>query len=84
MNNLLAKHKPVDVESQEQWEKDWERSSWVLQPFANALKDMLKGLETIKPDDFDCHNHYARLVAQQMKKQTIDQILAMFPSTVDK
>lgn len=77
------KYKPKDT-TDEEWQEAWERSAWVLQPLADVLKDMAKGLDVIKADDFAVPNHYARIVAQQMKKQTLEQVLSLLPSTVEK
>lgn len=83
MNALLAKHCPKDADLDE-WVKRWEAAASLLQPLANTLKDLKAGLGQVKADDFDCPNHYTKLVAEQVQRQMIDKILAMFPSTVER
>ena len=83
MDSLLARHRPKNL-SQEKWEEQWEAAGATLQPFADALKDVKRGLGKVKADDFDSPNHYAKLVSELAKAQLIDQLLAMLPSSVDK
>ena len=84
MKGLIAKHKPKDIATIEEWATYWNNQSYTLQPLANVLKEMKSGLGFIKPDDFDTPNHYAKLVAEQCQRQLIDKILDMFPETIDK
>jgi len=83
MNSILAKHCPKDMD-QSKWETQWEAAGDLLQPLADTLKDLKAGLGQVKADDYDCPNHYTKLVAEQVQRQTIDKILAMFPKAVER
>lgn len=61
----------------EEWSKLWANSSHVLEPLAEALKDMQRSLTKVDPEDFDCPNHYAKMVANGVKHQTLQQVIDM-------
>jgi hypothetical protein len=75
--------KPNDV-TNEDWEKTWNNSSYVLQPLADVLKNMKKDLGKVSPTDFSTPNHYVALVSELVQIQLIDKVLALLPATVDK
>lgn len=84
MNSLLMKHRPKGVDK-EKWEGQWAAGADFLQPLADVLKEMVKERHgKVRPDDFDCPNHYAKLVAELAEQQILKQILEMLPSGVDK
>lgn len=83
MNNLLAKHRPSDT-TQEKWEEHWNNQGYTLQPLAKALIDMKKDLGSVKRDDFDTPNHYAKLVSELAQVEIINRILSMLPDSVEK
>jgi len=83
MNALLMKHRPKDMEPKK-WEELWNNSHPQLQPLADVLKGWLAQEPSIRPSDFDCPNHYAKLVAEEVRKQTIKDILALLPDSVVK
>lgn len=88
MNSLLSKHRPKDGEgkqiAKEEWEKQWTNSHTLLQPLANVLKEMRDHPSSLRADDFDCPNHYAKLVAELVRKKVLEDILALLPDSVDK
>jgi hypothetical protein len=83
MNSLLMKNRPKDMEP-EKWKELWKNSHPQLQPLADTLKAMRDKEPSVRPDDFDCPNHYAKLVAEQVRKQTIQDVLDLLPDTVEK
>jgi hypothetical protein len=76
-------HKPKDT-TPEKFKESWENLGAALQPLADVLLGMRDALNTVKADDFDCPNHYTKLVSEQMQRQLIDKILDLFPKSVDK
>lgn len=83
MNSLLAAKRPKDI-SKEDWEKMWNNSHYLLQPFADVMKAMLESRDTVKGDDFDCPNHYAKLAYELGQKEMLKQLLNILPPTVQK
>lgn len=83
MNALLMKHRPKDM-TPEKWKELWQNCHPQLQPLAEVLKSWRDQEPSIRPSDFDCPNHYAKLVAEEVRKQTIRDILALLPDSVEK
>lgn len=80
MNSLLQHHRPNDI-SREDWDKTWNNSSYILQPLADVLSILIKDLEEIKNDDFDCPNHYAKLAFKEGTKQAFKKVLDWLPDS---
>ena len=83
MNSLLMKHRPKDV-APEKWKEQWENLAPSLQPLADVINEMKQGLEYIDPRDFGDANHYQKLVASLIAKQTLERVLSFLPSRVQK
>lgn len=83
MNSLLVKYGPKDM-PRAKWQELWENSHPQLKPLADVLKHMIDQEPSIRPDDFMVHNHYAKLVAELVKKQTLKDILALLPESAQK
>lgn len=83
MNALLAKHRPKGMEK-DKFEEMWKNSHPQLQPLADVLKELRDREPSIRPDEFDCPNHYAKLVAELVKKRTLQDILDLLPDSVSK
>jgi GTPase Era involved in 16S rRNA processing len=79
MNALLMKNRPKDM-SKEEWEKLSANSHVQLEPLANTIRELMDQGAGVRPDDFDCPNHYAKLVADLARRKTLGDILAMLPS----
>lgn len=77
------RHRPKDMDPEE-WRKLWDNSHPQLQPLANLLKEWLKKEPSVRPSDFETPNHYGKLVAELARKQTIEDILALLPDSVEK
>ena len=87
MNALLMKFRPKDGDKQmdsAKWQELWKNSHPQLQPLADVLKSWLAQPPSVRPDDFDCPNHYAKLVAEESRRQTIRDVLGLMPDSVDK
>jgi hypothetical protein len=88
VNSLLMKHRPQGDDSKpmdpEKWRELWKNSHPQLQPLADVLKEWLAAEMPIRPSDFDCPNHYAKLVAQEARKQAFLDILDLLPDSVEK
>lgn len=81
MNGLLAKHRPKDT-SPEKWKEHWDNAGYTLEPLAALLRERLAELKRVKADDFDCPNHYAKLVYQGGKAEEIEFVLSLLPKSV--
>jgi hypothetical protein len=85
LNTILAKHRPKGGDgktvSKEEWEKTWANSGHVLEPLAKTLAEMQESLGRIDPEDFDCPNHYAKLVADGVRRQTLQAIIDLLPDS---
>lgn len=80
MNNTLLNNRPKDS-NKEEFIKAWNNSSYVLEAFYKTLVSIQKDLDSVKKDDFDCPNHYAKLSFQMGQSKMIDTILAMLPES---
>ena len=78
MNSLLMKHRPSDI-TPDEWAKLWDNSSYTLEPLAKVLKELKSTVEDVKPDDFDCPNHYAKLAYEAGQKAILNKVLGLLP-----
>lgn len=83
MNVLLMKHRPKDT-PKEDWEKHWNNAHPTLQPLADAIKEMQEPLEKVVPNDFNCPNHYAKMVYEAARKQALQDVLNLLPNSCSK
>ena len=81
MNKVLLNNKPKDI-SNEEFIKVWNNASYVLESLYKTLKDMEKELDTVKRDDFDCPNHYAKLAYNAGQSRMIDVVTNLLPNAV--
>lgn len=70
--------------TKEKWQEQWKAAGSLLQPLADTLKLRMKGLGAVGPTDFDCPNHYAKLVFEHALKQAFQEVFDMLPDTCDK
>lgn len=80
MNGLLIQNRPKDL-TEEQFKKMWENSGYTLEAFYKTLLSF-RPKETIKASDFDCPNHYAKLVAEAAARDMIDKIIDLLPKSL--
>lgn len=80
MNTLLLKNKPDDI-SKEEFNKLWDNAGYTLRALYSTLEELKASFEIVKPDDFDCPNHYAKLAFQAGMARAYDQIMQMLPNS---
>jgi enoyl-[acyl-carrier-protein] reductase (NADH) len=80
MNKLLLNNKPKDS-SNEEFIKAWNNSGYTLEALYNTLNNLINELTTIKKDDFDCPNHYAKLAYNMGQVKAFELIISMLPET---
>jgi hypothetical protein len=80
MNKLLLNNKPKDI-SNEKFTEMWNNSGYSLEALYKTLLVMKGELSSIKKDDFDCPNHYAKLAYNLGQEKMIDLIVSMLPET---
>lgn len=78
MNSLIMKHKPKES-SRDEFRETWEAGSYVMTPLYNLLTELAQEKETIKEDDFDCPNHYQRMIYREAKRQAYLEIRDLLP-----
>jgi len=80
MNKLLLNNKPKDS-SNEEFIKAWNNSSYTLEALYNTLLALKDDINSIKKDDFDCPNHYAKLAFNLGQAKAYDFIISMLPDS---
>lgn len=80
MNKILLNNKPKDI-SNEEFIKLWNNSSYILESLYKTLNDLNKELNTVRKDDFDCPNHYAKLAYNAGQSRIIDVITGLLPDS---
>jgi enoyl-[acyl-carrier-protein] reductase (NADH) len=83
MNKLLLNNKPIDS-SNEEFIKAWNNSSYTLEALYKTLLVLKEEINSIKKDDFDCPNHYAKLAYNLGQMKAFDLIISMLPDTAKK
>ena len=80
MNKLLLSNKPKDI-SNEKFIEMWNNSGYSLESLYKTLLVLKSEISSIKKDDFDCPNHYAKLAYNLGQERMIDLIVSMLPET---
>ena len=83
MNKVLLNNKPKDS-SNEEFIKAWNNSSYTLEVLYKTLLVLKEDINSIKKDDFDCPNHYAKLAYNLGQMKAFDLIISMLPDTAKK
>ena len=83
MNKVLLNNKPKDS-SNEEFIKAWNNSSYTLEALYKTLLVLKEEINSIKKDDFDCPNHYAKLAYNLGQMKAFDLIISMLPDTAKK
>lgn len=78
MNNLLLSKRPKDSTADE-FVKAYNNSSYVLEPLAKVLQELILQNDKVNKDDFDCPNHYAKLAFQAGENKAYAFILSLLP-----
>lgn len=83
MNKLLLNNKPKDS-TNEEFIKAWNNSSYVLEALYNTLTTLKEEITSIKKDDFDCPNHYAKLAYNLGQIKAYEFVMSLLPDTAKK
>ena len=83
MNKYLLKNKPSNT-SNEEFEKLWNNSSVSLEALYKTLEDIKAEISSIKKDDFDCPNHYAKLAYNLGQLKMADLVISMLPDSAKR
>jgi hypothetical protein len=83
MNKSLLKNKPSNT-SNEEFEKLWNNSSVSLEALYKTLEDIKAEISSIKKDDFDCPNHYAKLAYNLGQLKMADLVISMLPDSAKR
>ena len=83
MNKLLLNNKPKDS-SNEEFIKAWNASGYTLEALYKTLQLLKDEINTIKKDDFDCPNHYAKLAFNMGQTKAFDLIISMLPDSAKR
>lgn len=83
MNKLLLNNKPKDS-TNEEFTKAWNNSSYVLEALYNTLTTLKEEITSIKKDDFDCPNHYAKLAYNLGQIKAYEFVMSLLPDTAKK
>lgn len=80
MNGLLLQNRPKDL-TEEQFKKMWDNSAYLLEAFYKTIQNF-RPKEKVSPTDFDCPNHYAKLVAEAASRDIVDKIIDLLPKSL--
>jgi enoyl-[acyl-carrier-protein] reductase (NADH) len=80
MNKLLLNNRPKDS-STEEFTKAWNNSSYVFEALYKTLDNLNKEINSIKKDDFDCPNHYAKLSYNMGQTKMIEYVISLLPDS---
>lgn len=88
MNTLLTKHVETEsgkthAQSVEAYERAWENAKYLLRPLAKMLEERVKVLESIKDNDFETPNHYAKLMFYMGKKEEAVFLKSLLPKSLE-
>lgn len=80
MNKLLLNNKDNNI-TEEEFIKVWNNASIPLEALYKTLLVMKSELSSVKKDDFDCPNHYAKLAYNAGQEKMIDFIVSLLPNS---
>jgi hypothetical protein len=60
----------------------WNNAGYTLEALHKLLTKWVEENDRVKADDFDCPNHYQKMVYQQGKKQAFEEVLALLPESL--
>ena len=83
MNKLLLSNKPKDS-SNEEFIKAWDNSTYVMEALCKTLQSIKDDIGSIKKDDFDCPNHYAKLAYNLGQIKAYEFVMSLLPDTAKK
>lgn len=80
MNKLLLNNRDKTI-TEEEFTKLWNNSGITLTALHNTLQLLHKEISSVKQDDFDCPNHYAKLAYNLGKLKMIETVINMLPNS---
>jgi hypothetical protein len=80
MNKLLLNNKDNNI-TEEEFTKIWNNASVPLEALYKTLLVMKAEVSSVKKDDFDCPNHYAKLAYNAGQEKMIDFIVSLLPNS---
>jgi hypothetical protein len=80
MNKLLLNNRDKSI-TEEEFIKLWNNSGVTLTALHKTLQLLNKEISSVKQDDFDCPNHYAKLAYNLGKLKMIETITNMLPDS---
>lgn len=80
MQVVLSRHKPKDI-SREEFNQLWENAGYTLQPLYKTIQESRSSKESIKENDFDCPNHYAKLAYRAGFIEALDYVCSLLPNS---
>jgi hypothetical protein len=83
VNSILLKNRPKDADPKE-FQKVWDNSGYALTALYSTLEEFKTALNTVKADDFDCPNHYAKLAFQAGMAKAYETVMSLLPESAKK
>ena len=83
MNKLLLNNKDNNI-TEEEFIKVWNNASIPLEALYKTLLVMKSELSSVKKDDFDCPNHYAKLAYNLGQIKAYEFVMSLLPDTAKK
>lgn len=80
MNKLLLNNRDKTI-TEEEFTKLWNNSGITLSALNKTLLLLQKEISSIKQDDFDCPNHYAKIAYNLGKLKMIEAVINMLPNS---
>ena len=78
MNSILVKNKPEKT-STEDFIKAWDNSAFVLEALWKTLDQFIRDNNSVKKEDFETPNHYAKLAYQAGMTKAYQAVIDMLP-----
>lgn len=80
MQALLNRFKPKDS-TDAKWAETWDNAGYALEPLYLALEYLKQEIETVNKDDFNCPNHYAKLMWREGQIKAYNTIIGLLPDS---
>lgn len=81
MNITLVNNRPEGC-TKEEFLKMWDNAGYTLEALQKTLEKWKQEASVIKMNDFDCPNHYARLMFEQGQVKAYEAVLALMPESL--
>ncbi len=81
MNATLVKNRPADIDK-EKFVAMWNNAGYTLEALQKTIKEWEEAASNISIEDFDCPNHYQKMVFQAGQVKAFQRILALMPESL--